>query len=284
MSHAGPRIGWIGLGRMGAPMARRVIGAGLPLTVWARRPEAAQALQEAGAACAETPQALAQASDIVVTIVGGPADVQQLHALTMPAARPGTLFVDMSTAAPATAEAAQRDAAAHGLAVIDAPVTGGVAGAQRGTLTTFVGGEAAAREHGAALLQAVAARIVDCGGPGSGYRMKLINQTLMVGALLGVADGMRLARAAGLPAERLQQALSGGTGFSTIFENYLPRMLSGEGTVTFTLGLLAKDLRLARAEAQACGLSAPLLDAAVAAVAAARQRHGDDAGVQVLAQ
>jgi 3-hydroxyisobutyrate dehydrogenase-like beta-hydroxyacid dehydrogenase len=315
-----PRVGWIGLGRIGAPMAERVRAAGWPMRLWARGgPASAAASSEAaarlapgaspGVAWADRAEALAAQCDIVCTVVTGPDDVRELHGRLMPQARPGTLFIDLSTAAPATAAASAALARRHGLLCLDAPVTGGVAGAARGTLTCFVGGEPAALERGRALLGAFAQRLVACGGPGSGYRTKLVNQTLMAGALMGLADGARLAVAAAggaaaagaagevdaAPAARaaladavaLQPALAGGTGASFLLEGYWPRLTgaaAGEpGPVTFTLSLLHKDLSLARAEAHALGVPMPLLDAALAAVAAAIERHGPQAGVQMLA-
>lgn len=278
------RIGWIGLGRIGAPMAQRVLDAGFELTLWARRRAAAEPLLERGAAWVDSAEALLPRCDVVCTIVTGPDEVQALHATLMPQARPGTLFIDMSTAAPRTARRAADLAAAHGLQVLDAPVTGGVAGAQRGTLTSFVGGDADALERARPLLASYSQRVVACGPAGSGYRTKLLNQTLMVGSLLGLADGARLARASGMAAADVLAALEGGTGSSFLLPNYLARMISGEGPVTFTLGLLLKDLRLAREEAQALELPMPLLDAALAAVSQAVLRHGAEAGVQELAR
>lgn len=278
------RIGWIGLGRIGAPMAQRVLDAGFELTLWARRRAAAEPLLERGAAWVDSAEALLPRCDVVCTIVTGPDEVQALHATLMPHARPATLFIDMSTAAPRTARRAADLAAAHGLQVLDAPVTGGVAGAQRGTLTSFVGGDADALERARPLLASYSQRVVACGPAGSGYRTKLLNQTLMVGSLLGLADGARLARASGMAAADVLAALEGGTGSSFLLPNYLARMISGEGPVTFTLGLLLKDLRLAREEAQALELPMPLLDAALAAVSQAVLRHGAEAGVQELAR
>lgn len=265
-------------------MAQRVLDAGFELTLWARRRAAAEPLLERGAAWVDSAEALLPRCDVVCTIVTGPDEVQALHATLMPQARPGTLFIDMSTAAPRTARRAADLAAAHGLQVLDAPVTGGVAGAQRGTLTSFVGGDADALERARPLLASYSQRVVACGPAGSGYRTKLLNQTLMVGSLLGLADGARLARASGMAAADVLAALEGGTGSSFLLPNYLARMISGEGPVTFTLGLLLKDLRLAREEAQALELPMPLLDAALAAVSQAVLRHGAEAGVQELAR
>lgn len=283
MGAPAPRIGWIGLGRIGRPMAERVLAAGLPLAVWARRPEVAQPLLAAGATWAADPAALARGCDIVATIVGGPDDVAALHRQMMPAARPGTLFVDLTTASPRTAATSAALAAEHGLLRLEAPVTGGVAGAQRGTLTCLAGGDAAALSAAQPLLAAFAQRIVPCGGAGSGYRFKLFNQALVGGTLLGLADGARLARGAGIPVEVLQPALASGTAAGFLFEAYLGRMVSGAGPVSFSLGLLHKDLRLARDESLALGLPPLGLDAAIAALDRAIQRHGPEAGVQMLA-
>lgn len=285
---AAEAVGWIGLGRIGRPMAARVAAAGPALTLWARRPDAARpAVADvealAAATWADELETLAASCSIVCTVVGGPADVQALHARLMPAARPGTLFIDFTTAAPHTGEAAAALAQRHGLQVLEVPVTGGVAGAQRGALTGFVGGDAAVLERARPLLSTMCARLVPCGASGAGYRAKLVNQTLVAGVLMGLADGARLARAGGLDTAQLQGALSGGTAASALLEAYWPRFVGGDGAVTFTLALLQKDLRLARDEAQALGVSAPLLDAALAAVQAAIDRDGPQAGVQRLA-
>lgn len=278
-----PAVGWIGLGHIGLPMAERVHGAGFALHAWARRPEAAAPLLQAGAAWCNEPAALARRADIVCTCVGGPDDVIELHRRLMPAARPGTLFIDCSTAAPATAAACARLAAELGMAWLDAPVTGGVAGARRGTLTSFAGGTAEALARAQPLLAAYSQRVVHAGAAGAGYRVKLINQTLMVGSLLAVADAAMLARAAGLDAAALQTALAGGSGASALFDAYWLRMVAPEGPASFSLGLLRKDLGLARDEAQALGTPTRLLDAALAAVDAACRRHGPEAGLQMLA-
>ncbi|MFT3817151.1 MAG: NAD(P)-dependent oxidoreductase [Rubrivivax sp.] len=278
-----PSVGWIGLGHIGLPMAQRVLGAGFALHAWARRPEAAAPLLHAGAQWCGDPETLAQRADIVCTCVGGPADVTGLHRRLMPAARPGTLFIDCSTAAPATAIESARLASDVGVACLDAPVTGGAAGAQRGTLTSFVGGPAEALARAQPLLAAYSQRVVHAGAAGAGYRLKLINQTLMVGSLLAVADAAMLARAAGLDAAALKTALAGGSGASALFDAYWLRMMAPEGPASFSLGLLRKDLALARDEAQSLGTPTRLLDAALAAVDTACRRHGADAGLQMLA-
>jgi 3-hydroxyisobutyrate dehydrogenase-like beta-hydroxyacid dehydrogenase len=277
------RIGWVGLGRIGEPMAQRVRAAGWPMRVWARQPAATHTLQAAGAEVCPTLEELARNSDIVFTIVGGPADVHAVLGAMLPAARPGTQFIDMTTASALQAEPLRELAHARQVQLLDAPVTGGVAGAQRGALTSFVGGSIEALERARPVLQAFSQRIVPCGEWGSGYRMKLLNQTLVAGTLMGLADGARLARALGLAVEAVPAALANGTAGGNLFESYWARMHSGAGAITFSLGLLRKDLQLVAEEATHLGLALPQVQATLAAVEAACRRHGDQAGVQALA-
>lgn len=281
---ATPTVGWVGLGRIGGPMARRVAEAGLPLRVWARRPETLDAWRSLpGVTIVDRLEALAEGCDAIATAVGGPDDVQAMHAALMPAARPGTVFIELSTATPATARASAERAARHGHRLVDGPVTGGVSGARQGTLTCFAGGPPEALAQAEPVLRCFAARIVACGAPGDGYRTKLINQTLMAGALMGLVDAARMTRAAGVDVPWLLQALTGASGQSALLQGYLPRMVGQDTVSSFSLGLLLKDLRLARAACDDWGIPAPLLDAAIAAVGAAVQRHGPDAGMQALA-
>jgi len=283
MTNPSPSVGWIGLGNIGAPMARRVLDAGLPLRVWARRPASIGSLAAAGATVADSPEALARGCDVVATIVGGPDDVRELHRRMIPAARRGAVFVDMTTASPDNASESGVLAARAGARAIDAPVTGGVAGATRGTLTCFVGGQDEALACARPMLATFCRRIVHCGKPGAGYRMKLVNQTIVAGTLLGLAEGAALARSWGMAAPLVTEALGAGTASGFLFDAYLPRMVEPGGAVTFTLGMLRKDLRLAQAEARAQRGGSRFLDDALAAVDAACARHGDQAGVQFLA-
>ncbi len=280
---ARPAIGWIGTGRIGLPMARRVLLAGHPLRVWARHPGQAAPLLAEGATWSDSPEALASESAIVATIVRGSDDVLGLYRRLLPAAQRGSVFVDLTTAAPACAEDAAVLAARAGILALDAPVTGGVAGAAQGTLTAFAGGDADTLERARPMLAAFCSRIVHVGGAGTGYRMKLVNQTIVAGVLAGLANGMALARAAGFDAATVRDALQAGTASGPLFDAYLPRMLPPGGSATFTLGMLRKDLALARAEASAHDKDTVFVDTVLATVDAARARHGEDAGVQYLA-
>ena len=220
---------------------------------------------------------------MLITIVAGPADVLEVHEKLIPNARSGTLVLEMSTASPATATALQDMARRVCVGVLDCPVTGGVAGARQGKLTSFVGGDAELLARARPLLATLSQRVVHCGGPGAGYRMKLVNQTMIAGVLLGLAEGAALARSSGFSAPQVAEALGEGTASGVLFGSYLQRMIEAGGAVTFTLGMFRKDLGLARAEIADDRGDAPLLDCAIAAVDRARARFGDQAGVQMLA-
>lgn len=275
-------IGWVGLGRMGLPMAQRLLQAGHPLYVWARNPEQTLSLRKQGARIATDLVELAQRSQTIVTILGDTSDVESVYQGMLPGMQPGTAFIDMTTAAPRLASALTQLVAEKQAQFMDAPVTGGVAGAVNGTLTHFVGGEADVLQRSSALLAQLGQRAVHCGPAGSGYRMKLVNQTIIAGTLLGLAEGMSLARGSHFDINLLTTALNKGTASGLLFNSYAERMMQGDGDVTFTLGLLRKDLRLAEAEAELQQKPSLFLKFAVQCLNAACERYGAHAGVQTL--
>jgi 3-hydroxyisobutyrate dehydrogenase-like beta-hydroxyacid dehydrogenase len=276
-----PTVGWVGLGNIGMPMACRVHDAGFALRVWARRAEAAQPLLDRGAHWSDSPEALARESDVLVTIVAGPDDVLALHRRMLPQAKRAVVVLEMTTASPATA------LALHSLSthaeILDCPVTGGVAGAREGKLTSFVGGNGATLSRARPVLETLSQRIVHCGDAGSGYRMKLVNQAMIAGVLLGLAQGSALARASGFTGSQLVEALGQGTASGVLFHSYVARMIEPGGAETFALGMLRKDLRLARDESVASGIDSAFLELAIARVDRACARFGEHAGVQFLA-
>lgn len=278
-----PRVGWVGLGTMGQPMAARVLAAGWPLTVWARSEERARPLLELGAHWAPDLAWLAQRSTHVVTMLRSSDDVQQVWQGLLPHLIAGTLAIDMTTAAPGVAAPLAQALHQRGVHWLDCPVTGGLAGAREGTLILFAGGEDGVLQGSQALLAQLGRRIVACGPAGSGYRIKLINQTLMAGALLGLAEGAALARAGGMQGSGLRDALNGSTGSGWMFDAYAQRMVDGGGAAGFTLAMLRKDMELALQAAAELGRTGTLLlRHALAVVEAACERHGAQAGVQAL--
>ncbi|SHH41430.1 NAD(P)-dependent oxidoreductase [Pollutimonas bauzanensis] len=277
-------IGWVGLGKMGLPMAQRLLQAGYPLHVWARNPEQTLTLRKQGARVATDLLELAQRCQTVCTILGDTRDVESVYEKLLPGMQPDSIFIDMTTAAPRMAAALVKLTATRGAQFLDAPVTGGVAGAANGTLTHFVGGDAAVLQRSAALLAQLGQRAVHCGAAGSGYRMKLVNQTMIAGVFLGLAEGLALARSSHFDIRLLNTALSKGTASGMLFDSYAQRMMHGSGDVTFTLGLLRKDLRLAQAEAEFQQHPSPFLKFAVQYLNTACERFGAHAGVQMLSQ
>jgi 3-hydroxyisobutyrate dehydrogenase len=241
------RIGFVGLGTMGAAMAGHLAQAGHPLTVWNRTSGKAGELAKLGATEAPDPARLAATSEVVVVCVSDSADVESV--LFGPGGvaegiRPGALVIDCSTIAPgATRDFAAR-LAARGAAMVDAPVSGGSEGAQKATLTIFVGGAPADVERARPILARLGQTITHVGPIGSGQAVKAVNQVILAGTYLGVAEGVVLAIKAGLDVEQVVGALSGGAAQSWVLANRSGRMLANDYPLGFKVALHLKDLRI----------------------------------------
>jgi 3-hydroxyisobutyrate dehydrogenase len=255
------RVGFVGLGTMGGAMAANVARAGFPVTAWNRTPGRASHLEELGVGLAASPAVVAAGSDLVVTIVSDTPDVEAVlfgpGGVAEGAAR-GLIVVDMSTIAPsATREFAGR-LAERGVAMLDAPVSGGSEGAKKGTLTIFVGGEAADLERVRPVLAAMGTTITHVGPIGSGQAVKAVNQVILAGTYLGVAEGIVLAIKAGLDVEQTVGALSGGAAQSWVLTNRSGRMLENDYPLGFRVALHRKDLGIALQLARETGTSLPI--------------------------
>ena len=255
------RVGFVGLGTMGGAMAANVARAGFPVTAWNRTPGRAGGLGELGVVLVESPAAVAAVSDIVVTIVSDTPDVEAVlfgpQGVAAGAAN-GVLVIDMSTISPS----ATRDFAARlsdrGVAMLDAPVSGGSEGAKKGTLTIFVGGDAADLERARPALEAMGTTITLVGPIGSGQAVKAVNQVILAGTYLGVAEGIVLAIKAGLDVEQVVGALSGGAAQSWVLANRSGRMLENDYPLGFKVALHRKDLGIALQLARETGASLPI--------------------------
>ncbi|MFN8542758.1 MAG: NAD(P)-dependent oxidoreductase [Candidatus Binatia bacterium] len=237
-----PRVGFIGLGRMGRPMACNVLRAGFPLVVHSRSPGPVEALVARGARAAATPADVARAADVVLTCLPAPADVEAVVTSALAAARPGQTFIDHSTIDPDTVRRIADRAAAHGAIFLDAPVSGGVGGAEAGTLTVMVGGPPAAVEPCRPVLRAVGERVFHLGPTGSGSIAKLCNQLLIGVGFAAVAEAMVLGTRAGLDPRALYDVLSVSSGRSRALEQAGPAILSADFGAEFTIDLAHKDL------------------------------------------
>ena len=255
------RVGFVGLGTMGGAMAANVARAGFEVTAWNRTAGRASELGELGVTIVESPSAVASASDVIVTIVSDTPDVEAV--LFGPdgvasGAASGALVVDMSTISPS----ATRDFAARlaegGVAMLDAPVSGGSEGAKKGTLTIFVGGDAADLERARPALGAMGTTITLVGPIGSGQAVKAVNQVILAGTYLGVAEGIVLAIKAGLDVEQVVGALSGGAAQSWVLANRSGRMLENDYPLGFKVALHRKDLGIALQLARETGTSLPI--------------------------
>ena len=242
------RVGFVGLGTMGGAMAANVARAGFAVTAWNRTPGRAAELADLGVRLAASPVEVAAASDLVVTIVSDTPDVEAVlfgDRGIAAGATPGMLVVDMSTIAPS----ATRDFAARlarlGVGMLDAPVSGGSEGAKKSTLSIFVGGEAADLDRARPVLAAMGSTITHVGPIGAGQAVKAVNQVILAGAYLGVAEGVVLAIKAGLDVEQVVAALSGGAAQSWVLANRSGRMLENDYPLGFKVALHRKDLGIA---------------------------------------
>ena len=274
------RVGFCGLGTMGAAMAANVARAGYPLTVWNRTPGRAGAAVVAGAVEALSPAAAASASEVVVVCVSDTPDVEAVlfgdNGLADGLAE-GSLIIDCSTIAPdATREFAER-LAEVGIGLVDAPVSGGSEGAIKGTLTIMVGGTDADVERARPVLEAMGSSITHMGPVGAGQTTKAVNQVILSGVYLGVAEGMVLAMKSGLDAKQVAEALSGGAAGSWVLQNRAERMIDDEYPLGFRIALHLKDLTIALEQARAVGAALPVsaIAAQIEAGLVARG-HGDD--------
>jgi 3-hydroxyisobutyrate dehydrogenase-like beta-hydroxyacid dehydrogenase len=244
------QIGFVGLGVMGRPMAIHLRNAGHPLIVWNRTPGKAEGLKENGAREAKTLQNLAKECDIVMLCVGGTDDVRQCLTELTKTAKPGTLFVDHSTISPTGAKQIHEDLTAKGFRFVDAPITGGSMGAQKGQLTVFCGGKAEDIDEALPVIQAYAKRAERVGGPGDGQYMKVVNQIAVGGALIGLCESLAFAQKAGLDVAQTKDIVGSGAAGSWAFDNYGPKVLMEDWTPGFSIKNQLKDFRYCREAAK----------------------------------
>ncbi len=255
------RIGFIGLGTMGEPMAARLLDAGYPLTVHNRTRQRETALAERGAQRAATPAEAAAAADVLITIVSDTPDVEAVLFGADGAAAAlsaGAVVLEMSTIAPEAVRDLHARLAAQDVSLLDAPVSGGSEGAQQGTLSIMVGGEAAALERVRPLLEVLGKTINHVGPSGAGQIAKAMNQVIVAGTYAAVAEGLALGLAAGIDVEAAHRAVSGGAAGSWGLTHRGPNMLRNTYPLGFRVRLHRKDLGIALDAAADLGVPLPL--------------------------
>ncbi len=281
-----PTIGFIGLGLMGKPMAQNLLRAGFPLTVWNRTKSKADDLVRAGAKFAENPCEVAAHSDVLITIVSDPPALEEVlfDSGALEALRKGTILIDSSTVSPDTARRVAAACAKRGVDFLDAPVTGGTWGAEKGELVFMVGGEAAVLERAKPVLEAMGKRFFLLGPNGAGQTVKLGMNLLLALEIDAWAESLALVTNAGVPAERLIEVMQSSMGHARLLDVKTPLMLKDEYPASFPLRLMHKDLRLALELAREHGTRLPAAEAAYATYSAVKDASKDDPDFAAVAR
>jgi 2-hydroxy-3-oxopropionate reductase len=258
------RLGFVGLGIMGRPMARHLADAGLPLTVHSRSPGPVDELVAAGAARASSPAEVAAASDVVITMLPDTPDVELVvfgaDGVAAAATR-GSLVIDMSSIDPIATRAFAQRLSEHGVAMLDAPVSGGERGAIDATLSIMVGGDAGSFDRGRPLFELLGRTVVHVGAAGAGQVAKACNQLVVAATIEAVAEALALAERAGVDAARVREALLGGFAGSKILEVHGQRMLDRAFEPGFRARRHRKDARIVLDTAKQVGAPVPAFEA-----------------------
>lgn len=258
------KAGMIGLGAMGMGMARNIAKAGMLSAVYNRTAAKAQDLaEELAVAAFDRPEALAASVDIVLICVSADRDVLDIVEKIATTIRPGSIVIDMSTVSSTTAQQAAACLAEKQVAFLDAPVSGGVEGAKKGTLAMMIGGEEAALEKARPVLEAMTARIMHIGPTGSGQATKAVNQVMCAGINQAVTEALAFAQIQGLPLDKVIEVISGGASGNWFLQHRGLTMTQGTFAPGFKLALHHKDLKICREMAAQAGFAIPLSDATV---------------------
>lgn len=275
-------VAFLGLGAIGAPMARHLARGPFGLRVWNRSaPTAAAFAAETGARHAATPAAAAAGADVVITCFPVSADVEGI--LDGPdgllaGTTAGATLVDCTSGDPTTSQRIAERLAAQGVGFLDAPVSGGVAGAESGTLTVMVGGDEILLERVRPALEAFGKRIVPCGPVGAGHAVKAVNNALLAQHIIGTAEGLLALRKAGVSPTVALDVINASSGRSNASQNLFPeRVLTRAFPRTFRLALLDKDVGIAAQVAREQSVSAPMLELASRLYHDARSALGEEA-------
>lgn len=278
-------IGWIGTGVMGVSMAKHLMAAGHPLIIHTRTRARAEPLLASGAEWAESPLDVAERAEIVCSMVGYPEDVEVTHLGlqgTLSAAKAPALLIDFTTSSPALAQRIAERGAALGTQAIDAPVSGGDIGARNATLSIMCGGTDAAFQAARPVLDLLGKTVVLQGPAGAGQHTKMVNQLLIAGTMLGMAEALSYAKKAGLNPETVLQSVGGGAAASWSLTNLAPRILKSDFAPGFFIEHFLKDLRIALDEARALGLDLPCATAAERTYRALAEAGYARAGTQAI--
>jgi len=278
-------VAFIGTGVMGLSMAGHLMDAGFGLVVFNRTAAKAMPLVERGARLATSPGEAAAEADVVITMVGYPADVEQVYLSPggiVERARNEAVLIDMTTSSPSLAARVSAQAAKRGIAALDAPVSGGDIGAKNATLTIMVGGDAEAFGRVETVLRFMGTSVVLQGGPGAGQHTKMANQIAIAGSMLGTVESLAYARSAGLDPRRVLESIGAGSAASWSLANLAPRILDGDFAPGFYVKHFVKDMGIAIESADRMGIELPGLACAKRLYTHLERNGGADMGTQAL--
>ena len=254
------RVGWIGTGVMGGSMCRHLQEAGYRITIHTRTRSKASQLLDSGAIWASSPKAVAQQTDVIVTMVGFPSDVRDVYFGAdglLSQVRPGMVLVDMTSTEPSLAQELSRMAQTRAAHALDAPVSGGDVGARNATLSIMVGGAEVALQAIRPLLDCLGKKIVHQGDAGSGQHAKLCNQIVIAGTMVGVCESLLYGYRTGLQVDRMLDSIRGGAAACWSLDNLAPRIVARNFNPGFFVEHFIKDLGIALEEARRRSLSLP---------------------------
>lgn len=274
-----PAVGLIGLGLMGKPMGRNLLKAGFPLTVWNRTKQRADDLVREGAKWAATPREVAAQADVLITIVSDPPAVEQVlwgDGGALEGLRRGSVYIDSSTVSPELAIKAARACAERGVDYLDAPVTGGTWGAEKGELVFMIGGTAETLERARPVLEAVGKRFFLLGPNGAGQTVKLAMNLLLALEVEALAESLAIVTKAGIPGERLVEVMQSSMARAGVLDVKAPQMLKNDYPPSFPLRLMHKDVRLAVELAKKENVRIPAGEAAYAVYSAVKEAAKED--------
>lgn len=280
------RVGWIGTGVMGAPMARHLLDGGYQVEVFNRTRARAEELVQAGARWRDPPCELAADADVVCLMLGFPDDVRTTvlgDGGVLEAMKPGSLLIDFTTSVPTLAAEIDEVARAKDVEALDAPVSGGDVGARNASLVIMVGGSEAAFGRAQRLFSKLGRTVTRLGEAGSGQHTKMMNQIAIASGMIGLCEALLYAHRAGLDVEQAIETIKGGAAGSWSLSNYAPRLLRGDLEPGFKIDHFIKDLGIALSEARRMNLSLPGTALAEQLYVAARSQGLGQKGTHALA-
>ncbi|WP_170006159.1 NAD(P)-dependent oxidoreductase [Bacillus fonticola] len=254
------KVGFIGTGVMGQGMVKNLLKAGFPVQVYTRSKQKAEILIEEGAKWCDSPAEVASTADVVITMVGYPADVEQIYfgeQGTLVNAKQGTFVIDMTTSKPSLAQRIFVEASQRGVYSLDAPVSGGDIGARNGTLSIMVGGEREAFQQMSDVFQAMGTQVIYQGAAGAGQHTKMCNQIAIASNMIGVTEALTYAKQAKLNPQTVLESITSGAAGSWSLSNLVPRMIKGDDAPGFYIKHFVKDMGIALEEMETMDINLP---------------------------